>query len=61
MPGMIRTGMNPVGVIEPSTVAANALDAMRRGRPYVFTDDHSTKQVEGRLQAILAARADVLA
>jgi NAD(P)-dependent dehydrogenase (short-subunit alcohol dehydrogenase family) len=61
MPGMIRTGMNPVGVVEPSSVAANVLDAMRHGRPYVFTDDHSTKQVEDRLQAILAARADVLA
>jgi NAD(P)-dependent dehydrogenase (short-subunit alcohol dehydrogenase family) len=60
MPGMIRTGMNPVGVVEPSSVAANVLDAMRRGRPYVFTDDHSTAQVEDRLQAILAARADVL-
>jgi NAD(P)-dependent dehydrogenase (short-subunit alcohol dehydrogenase family) len=60
MPGMIRTGMNPVGLVEPSSVAANVLDAMRRGRPYVFTDDHSTKQVEDRLQAILAARADVL-
>jgi NAD(P)-dependent dehydrogenase (short-subunit alcohol dehydrogenase family) len=61
MPGMIRTGMNPVGVVEPSTVAANVLDAMRQGRPYVFTDDHSTKQVEDRLQAILAARSEVLA
>jgi NAD(P)-dependent dehydrogenase (short-subunit alcohol dehydrogenase family) len=61
MPGMIRTGMNPVGLVEPSTVARNVLDAMRRERPYVFTDDHSTKQVEDRLQAILAARADVLA
>jgi NAD(P)-dependent dehydrogenase (short-subunit alcohol dehydrogenase family) len=61
MPGMIRTGMNPVGLVEPSTVARNVLDAMRRDRPYVFTDDHSTKQVEDRLQAILEARADVLA
>jgi NAD(P)-dependent dehydrogenase (short-subunit alcohol dehydrogenase family) len=60
MPGMIRTGMNPVGSVEPSSVAANVLDAMRRGRPYVFTDDHSTTQVEDRLRAILAARADVL-
>lgn len=61
MPGMIRTGMNPVGSVEPSSVATNVLDAIRRARPYVFTDDHSTKQVETRLQAILAARADVLA
>jgi NAD(P)-dependent dehydrogenase (short-subunit alcohol dehydrogenase family) len=61
MPGMIRTGMNPVGLVEASTVARNVLDAMRRGRPYVFTDDHSTEQVDARLQAILAARGDVLA
>jgi NAD(P)-dependent dehydrogenase (short-subunit alcohol dehydrogenase family) len=60
MPGMIRTGMNPVGSVEPSSVATNVLDAIRRARPYVFTDDHSTKQVETRLRAILAARADVL-
>ena len=30
MPGMIRTGMNPVGLVEPSTVARNVLDAMRQ-------------------------------
>src|ERR1700722_11435546 len=61
MPGMIRTGMNPVGLVEPTSVARNVLDAIRRGRPYVFTDDHSTREVEARLQAILAARDDVLA
>ncbi len=61
MPGMIRTGMNPVGLVEPSSVARNVLDAMRRGRPYVFTDDHSAGQVDARLRAILAARGDVLA
>lgn len=61
MPGMIRTGMNPIGLVEPSAVARNVLDAMRRRRPYVFTDDHSTKEVDARLRAILAARADVLA
>jgi len=60
MPGMIRTGMNPVGLVEPSAVARNVLDAMRRGRPYVFTDDHSTEQVDARLRAILSARDDVL-
>jgi NAD(P)-dependent dehydrogenase (short-subunit alcohol dehydrogenase family) len=60
MPGMIRTGMNPVGLVEPSAVARNVLDAMRRGRPYVFTDDHSTKEVDARLRSILAARDDVL-
>ncbi|MET0726768.1 MAG: SDR family NAD(P)-dependent oxidoreductase [Acidimicrobiales bacterium] len=59
MPGLIRTGMNPVGSVEPSDVAANVVDAMRRGRHYVFTDDHHAAGVEARLQAILASRADV--
>jgi NAD(P)-dependent dehydrogenase (short-subunit alcohol dehydrogenase family) len=59
-PGRIRTGMNPIGSVEPSTVAANVLDAMRKRRPYVFTDDHSVEPVEARLQAILSARADVI-
>jgi NAD(P)-dependent dehydrogenase (short-subunit alcohol dehydrogenase family) len=60
MPGMIRTGMNPVGTVESSVVASNVVDAMRRGRPYVFTDDHHVAQVETRLHAILASRSDVV-
>ena len=60
MPGRIQTGMNPVGTVSAATVAANVVDAVRRNRSYVFTDDHSTQDVEARLQAILAARADVL-
>ncbi len=60
MPGMIRTGMNPIGSVEPATVATNVVDAIRRNRPYVFTDDHATDDVEDRLRAILAARTDVL-
>jgi NAD(P)-dependent dehydrogenase (short-subunit alcohol dehydrogenase family) len=60
MPGMIRTGMNPIGTVEPSAVAANVMDAIRRGRPYVFTDDHSTEAVDTRLRQILASRDDVL-
>jgi NAD(P)-dependent dehydrogenase (short-subunit alcohol dehydrogenase family) len=60
MPGMIRTGMNPIGSVEPSTVAANGVDAVRRNRAYVFTDDHATADVEARLRAILSARAHVL-
>lgn len=58
MPGMVRTGMNPIGTVEPAVVAANILDAIARNRPYVFTDDHQVAEVEHRLQAILAARAD---
>jgi NAD(P)-dependent dehydrogenase (short-subunit alcohol dehydrogenase family) len=60
MPGMIKTGMNPVGIVSSATVAANVMDAIRHGRNYVFTDDHSTEQVEERLRTILAARGDVI-
>ncbi len=60
MPGRIRTGMNPIGTVEPSTVAKNVIDAIRKLRPYVFTDSHSTDDVEKRLHAILRARNDVL-
>jgi NAD(P)-dependent dehydrogenase (short-subunit alcohol dehydrogenase family) len=60
MPGRIRTGMNPIGTVEPETVADNVVDAILRGRRYVFTDDHSTRGVQARLEAIIAARDDVL-
>jgi NAD(P)-dependent dehydrogenase (short-subunit alcohol dehydrogenase family) len=60
LPGMIRTGMNPIGTTEPSQVAANVVDAIRAGRDYVFTDNDATEGVEARLSAILAARGDVL-
>ena len=60
MPGMIRTGMNPIGSVEPSDVARNVVDAVRRGRNYVFTDDHHAAEVDARLLAILASRSDVL-
>lgn len=59
MPGLIRTGMNPIGTVEPAVVATNILDAVRGDRAYVFTDDHHNAAVEARLQAILGARADV--
>jgi NAD(P)-dependent dehydrogenase (short-subunit alcohol dehydrogenase family) len=60
MPGMIRTGMNPIGTIEAATVATNVVDAIRHDRRYVFTDDQAAAAVEARLQAIVAARDDVL-
>ena len=60
MPGLIRTGMNPIGTVEPETVAANIVDAIRNDRHYVFTDDHHIDAVETRLRAILAARDDVV-
>jgi NAD(P)-dependent dehydrogenase (short-subunit alcohol dehydrogenase family) len=59
MPGMIKTGMNPIGTIPASAVADNVVDAIGRGRRYVFTDQHH-RAVEPRLQAILDARADVV-
>ena len=55
-----ESGMNPIGTVEPATVAANVVDAIRTQRPYVFTDDHATQAVEARLNAILAARNQVL-
>ncbi len=60
MPGMIKTGMNPVGTIGAEQVAANVVDAVRQGRSYVFTDDHHIPEVETRLTAIMASRADVV-
>lgn len=60
MPGSVKTAMNPFGSVEPGTVAANVLDAIRSARPYVFTDDHATAAVEARLRAILAARAQTI-
>lgn len=60
MPGAIRTGMNSRGTVTAEQVAANVVDAIRRGRGYVFTDDHSTDEVEQRLRAILRARDDVV-
>jgi len=59
MPGMIRTNLNRFGTVEPSTVAANIVDAIRRNRDYVFTDDHSEAEVDARLRSILASRSDV--
>ncbi len=59
MPGRVKTAMNPIGTIQPSIVAANIVDAIRRRRRYVFTDDEGVDEVEDRLGAILAARSDV--
>ncbi len=60
MPGMIKTALNPFGTVGPEQVAANVVDAMRHGRAYVFTDNHHVPEVESRLRAIIAARADVV-
>jgi NAD(P)-dependent dehydrogenase (short-subunit alcohol dehydrogenase family) len=60
MPGMVKTSMNPIGTLEPSVVAANVVDAIRRGRDYVFTDAESTTRVDERLRTILTSRRDVV-
>jgi NAD(P)-dependent dehydrogenase (short-subunit alcohol dehydrogenase family) len=60
MPGMVKTTMNPIGTVPAATVATNVIDAIRRDRAYVFTDDHSKEDVERRLRDVLAARADVI-
>jgi hypothetical protein len=57
---MVKTAMNPIGTVQPAAVAANVLDAIRHDRAYVFTDDHSTDDVERRLRNVLDARADVV-
>lgn len=59
MPGLIKTGMVPIGTVSAEQVALNIVDAIRRGRPYVFTDDHSADEVRRRLQELVAARAEV--
>jgi len=59
MPGMIKTGMVPIGETPPSQVALNVVDAIRRNRPYVYTDNEAATQVSERLRAIVDARAEV--
>ncbi|MBV9486897.1 MAG: SDR family NAD(P)-dependent oxidoreductase [Frankiaceae bacterium] len=61
MPGMIKTGMVPIASMPPSRVAVNVVDAIRRNRAYVFTDDESAAEVQQRLESIIAARGDVIA
>ncbi|GAA1846218.1 hypothetical protein GCM10009750_35740 [Agromyces salentinus] len=60
LPGNIRTGLNPAGTLTAEQVAANVVDAIRRGRPYAYTDLDAANDVEGRLRAIIGARADVI-
>jgi NAD(P)-dependent dehydrogenase (short-subunit alcohol dehydrogenase family) len=60
LPGMIRTGMNPVGDNDPSIVASKVLDAIRTRRLYVFTDDYATDLLEARMAMVLAAHRAVV-
>ena len=55
-PGMFKTSMTPFGG-DPRIVAVNLLDAIRRSRFYVFTDDYRRDEVDARLAAMLDARA----
>jgi NAD(P)-dependent dehydrogenase (short-subunit alcohol dehydrogenase family) len=61
MPGRTLSKMNPIGKYPAAGVAANVVDAIRRNRPYVFTDDEAIDLVEDRLHAIEAARGEVVA
>jgi NAD(P)-dependent dehydrogenase (short-subunit alcohol dehydrogenase family) len=60
MPGRTKTKMVPIGKTPASVVAANVIDAIERGRAYVFSDDESTGRVARRLGAIIDARQDVV-
>jgi len=60
MPGRINSRMNPIAERPASVVAANVVDAIRRNRAYVFTDDESRNDVQQRMAAIVAARDDVV-
>jgi NAD(P)-dependent dehydrogenase (short-subunit alcohol dehydrogenase family) len=60
MPGRVRSAMNPVAELPASAVAAEVLEAVRRDRPYVFTDHQSEDEVAARFAAITDARDDVL-
>jgi NAD(P)-dependent dehydrogenase (short-subunit alcohol dehydrogenase family) len=58
MPGMIKTAMNPIGTVSSDVVATHVVDAIRRQRSYVFTDDHHAGEVRDRLETILSAKAE---
>ena len=46
-PGMFKTGMSPLGG-DPRVVAVNVLDAIRRSRLFVFTDDYERERTDAR-------------
>ena len=60
MPGRINSRMNPIAERPASVVADNVIDAMRRGRFFVFTDDESHDEVAKRMEAIVTARDEVV-
>jgi NAD(P)-dependent dehydrogenase (short-subunit alcohol dehydrogenase family) len=58
LPGMFKTSMSPSGG-DPTIVAICLLDAIRRSRFYVFTDDYRRDEVDARLEAMRAALGEV--
>ena len=60
MPGLTQSKMVPIGTRPASGVAANIVDAIKKDRSYVFSDEESEERVAARLHAIIAARDDVL-
>jgi NAD(P)-dependent dehydrogenase (short-subunit alcohol dehydrogenase family) len=60
MPGAVRTGMNPYGDVSSDAVATKLVEAIRRDRPYVYTDDQAHDLVDSRFGRLRAARADVI-
>lgn len=59
-PGRTLSRMNPIATRPASIVATNVVDAIRRNRHYVYTDDESAASVEQRLTDIIAARGQVI-
>ena len=60
MPGRINSRMNPIAERPASVVADNVIDAIRRDRHYVYTDDESAAEIAGRMAAIVTARDEVV-
>jgi NAD(P)-dependent dehydrogenase (short-subunit alcohol dehydrogenase family) len=60
LPGLVQTGISPVGVVSAATAAANVVDGIRRDRPYIYTDDFGKSEIETRLNRILAAREQTI-
>jgi NAD(P)-dependent dehydrogenase (short-subunit alcohol dehydrogenase family) len=60
LPGLVQTGISPVGVVSAATAASNVVDGIRRNRPYIYTDDFGQSEIEARLSQILAARDETI-
>jgi NAD(P)-dependent dehydrogenase (short-subunit alcohol dehydrogenase family) len=56
LPGLVQTGISPVGIVTAATAAANVVDGIRKDRPYIYTDEFAQSEIETRLNRILTAR-----